>query len=304
MNNEAYKNIIIIPKHLFSKFQNFINDEKQMTFLDQEMHKVMKLKNVDDDKKWNLYKHNLFQYELLRKKNNILNNIHNNSADTFSNNKLIQIKNDKINKKQLLQTENNINKSIDITSDIDREFKNKKEYPFHKTYYDDNDIENALHNKRNEYFFADENKMEIDTKLNEMFLHRNNQFFNEDLEFELHKQAQKELGTKNENDVIRRNDSLGSDYRIFEDRKSGAEVRIPVEPIMERLYNEPTLDDLNYSMERPSPVKKKRAHKPSVSQFHYNTRQFIKNNASSKEFLTQELHRKSGIRDLPWEIYK
>jgi hypothetical protein len=39
-------------------------------------------------------------------------------------------------------------------------------------------------------FFADENKMTIETTLNEMLLHRNKQFFNEDLEFELYKQAQ------------------------------------------------------------------------------------------------------------------
>jgi hypothetical protein len=57
-----------------------------------------------------------------------------------------------------------ISLSIDITSDIDSEFKNKQEFPFHKTYYVDNDIENVLHNKRNEYFFAAENKMTIDTK--------------------------------------------------------------------------------------------------------------------------------------------
>jgi hypothetical protein len=68
MNKEAYKNIIIIPKHLFSKFQNFINEEKEMSLLDNQMNKIMKLKNVDDDKKWSLYKLNLIQYDNLRKK--------------------------------------------------------------------------------------------------------------------------------------------------------------------------------------------------------------------------------------------
>jgi hypothetical protein len=45
-----------------------------MSLLDNQMNKIMKLKNVDDDKNWSLYKLNLIQYDNLRKKKKYSNN--------------------------------------------------------------------------------------------------------------------------------------------------------------------------------------------------------------------------------------
>jgi hypothetical protein len=55
-------------------------------------------------------------------------------------------------------------------------------------------------------------------------------------------------------------------------------------------------------MRRPSPIKRK-TKKADIASYTYNTRQFVKNNTTSKDFSTQELNRKSGNRELIWQTY-
>jgi hypothetical protein len=61
------------------------------------------------------------------------------------------------------------------------------------------------------------------------------EFADDDLEFELHKLGQEALGAKHAADVVVRRNSLGKAYRSFDNRLTGENVLVDVEPIKSKL---------------------------------------------------------------------
>jgi hypothetical protein len=59
--------------------------------------------------------------------------------------------------------------------------------------------------------------------------------FDNELEFELHKEAQRQLGSEHPNDIVRKDNTLGKEYRGFEDRRTGDHTIIEVEHVKDRL---------------------------------------------------------------------
>lgn len=299
----SFKSLIIFPKHLFEEWKTIVDNEQRLSTLDKKIKKIMNMKNISDDRKWFLYKHQLMnasKFKLQQQKqkqqteNEKINALNiklqqqqqqENEKINRLNMKLQQqqenekINAQKINKNQIRKQQQNIaTQTIDLQPNPEEIF----ETDFKLTDFDLNDDEKM--------FIDDEGDQ--NSRLNK-------NIYNEDLEYALHEEAQRQLETKNPNVIVRRNDSLGKDFRIFENKDTGERVDIEVEPIFRKLYNESDDEGEN---KRPSPVKKTRTKRIYPQTYTYATRSQLSKAITPKELAEEKIKLKSGTRSVfEWE---
>ena len=112
----------------------------------------------------------------------------------------------------------------------------------------------------------------------------------ETLEIALHEEAQRQLEAEHQQDVVRRDESLGQPYRVFEDRKTGSRVDIEVKPIVKKLYNESDSDE--ETIIKPEIVKKSRTKKIYPQTYKYDTRLQLRESLKPKQFAEEQILRK------------
>jgi hypothetical protein len=120
----------------------------------------------------------------------------------------------------------------------------------------------------------------------------------ETLEIALHEEAQRQLEAEHQQDVVRRDESLGQPYRVFEDRKTGSRV-----DIVKKLYNESDSD--KETIIKPEIVKKSRTKKIYPQTYKYDTRLQLRESLKPKQFAEEQILRKIGTpSQFDWEGIK
>lgn len=66
--------MIVVPPTLFERWKELVTEDRQLTQLDRNMKKIMKMKHIPEDRKWYFYRHQLMLNAMRnRTKNNSLN---------------------------------------------------------------------------------------------------------------------------------------------------------------------------------------------------------------------------------------
>jgi hypothetical protein len=315
--NEKYKNLIVIPKHIYLQLKNAYNENESLTNFDKEIKKILNKKNIKDYQKWNLYKYKLLKYK------NLLNSKHT-QIPTVNRAQMTDEKGTQTKRQSIRRTlKQHQSASIDDEEEI--------QMPKEEVYSNSRELElNQLEDNipsfdpNIEKYNINSSDMEVDP---------------EELEMTLHEIAQEELGTRNPNDVRKVNSSMGKSYREFVDRNTNEHIQINVDEAIKKVYkkmNDEENEQFNTSIvdqqqhpprtstpvlkktaerlsdtidlgefERPPPKRRytKRIH-PQI--YKYRTRAELRNQLTPKEFAELEVDRKtSKTNKLPnWDTFE
>lgn len=312
MNNyEKFKNLLVFPKHLFEKWKKNIEIDQKLSHLDKEMQNIMKRNDLNDYQKWNLYRYQLIKFKR-NKKNPIKSAIVNNPA-TFTQKKILRAS--KPTRKTVdssIQTENDF-----LPKKIDSETQTAPSYLHNNSFKEDifENVSQEIENYNGQPLFSSSFIEPNENELMDFSIQKSLNFnpgeeynFDEDLEAEINKIAQKELNAQHPNDIVRRDYSLGKDYRSFDNKLTGENITIDVSPIKKMLnaslYNDSATNERNQISDRvsvennPKPVlkKKSRAIKILEPAITYQLRSQFKKDLPPKLFAEEEIIRKLGKR--------
>lgn len=248
-DNEKFKKLLIIPQKLFNEWKNILNGEKNLSYFDKLIKNVLKRKNLSDDQKWNMYKYQMLKFANLKK------NLKKNRNKLKS-----RVRSTEEDIPDLQKSQSPKKKQSFIQSPPPRftaTIVNKgrvSEPPVSSTRSEDNTIsfEESIEMKDDVYEHIPQDYGEFESQLpnnnvekmdvgDDRFLAGEKYDFDHDLEFALHEAAQQELGSLHPSDVVRKDKTLGMDYRSFYDKRTGSDTMIEVEPVkeqIEKLYNE------------------------------------------------------------------
>jgi hypothetical protein len=253
--SEKFKKLLIVPQKVYSEWKRALMDENNLSYFDKLIKGVLRKKNLTDDEKWNLYKYQLMKY------NNFKRGIENrknkkrvdyNPPQSQSHPKVIPTRNDDFDLKIPTATSSAFNTPINIknrrsTLLIPQQQKRENFVGFRDDLPNNNGImEEKIfeHNPQEQDYDKFESELnrnddaiadDDDAVGDDRFLAREKFNFDDELEFEFHKKAQRELESAHPNDVVRKDNTLGKEYRAFEDRQTGDYTIVEVEPIKNRL---------------------------------------------------------------------
>lgn len=323
--NEKFKNLIIVPHSVFNEWRKIVETERKMSNLDKIMRNIMKKKKLSDLEKWNLYKYQLIKYANFKRIAGEKNKLQ--SELPMPDNRQQQISNysreskfrrvpTKFNRESLevsAPATSTKNKELNTESNEDllENLKDPTE-PYKEDFYENipQKYENFNEVMASSSMIepASQENMEVENEGN--YRPAQNYNFDEDLEFELHKHAEKLLNAKHPIDVVRRSYSLGRDYRSFDDKTTGDNVLINVSPIkrkLDKVYKNMSdtqnaqlnashmsvKNALEKSIKKPKQIKGPRTKKLVEHQVYgVQTRGKLKKLLSSKEIAEEEIIRK------------
>lgn len=80
--NEKFKNLIILPKHIYLELKKQIEIEQKISKIDRNLRNILHNKKYSDDEKWHLYKRELVNHINHLKVNNTNNKKNNDDQPT------------------------------------------------------------------------------------------------------------------------------------------------------------------------------------------------------------------------------
>lgn len=246
MNSEVFKKYTFIPKTLYNNWETIIDNEKFLSVLDKRIKSVLNLKNLPPNKKWIMYKKELLKYANINRKKTEDNNFSNISDS-------LKIKNNNIGVDKSMNTDviASRNKSLQTTttqtmdSSTDPITMNEI-FPHIKEEVFENNYDLNLNDDDENFDEASEASVQI------------LDYDPEEIEVELHKEAQKALRTKRSSDVIKDLKTVNKDYRTFSDRNSGESVDILVDEVIKKLYNNDHPNPINQTPAKPQSKRSKK----------------------------------------------
>lgn len=257
MNKEKYKKMYVLSPKYYEKLQKqkveVISDHP----LDEMLLKILQSKEPNNYKKWLMYKNALIKFRESKDKNTLktpANKNQENEKDiTFSTPYFKKVLKENPNSyfwdSKIYNTETPVTTKPRKSVTFRRSSKDSDLFSKYRRSYNEqvnSSLDNSSSSNNSNVFDHSNTKPYFDSTRNQdkddIFEHDPandvNESMSEEVEKELFSLAQSTLGEKNEQNIIRLEDTLGKDFRAFENHKTRDIVAVQVEPVKNYVEND------------------------------------------------------------------